>query len=234
MQGTSKPPARSVPEALTRFLRHEIGDLLQTVYASVAILQRRLPDDWMSERRILSDLRARAENCKDLLDTVHDFIVPLTLSCERIDPGQVAAELVRTAAGKSQQLQIKAESGPPIEIEADPRRLTRVGHDLLENACAAARGHVWFRTAPGSLPGSVEWTVTDDGPGVPADRMEQLFRPFCSTRHGHPGLGLPTAQKLVALHGGQITAENIPAGGFRVRVVWPAAPPGEESRQEPK
>src|SRR5262245_19545532 len=62
-----KTPPRSLPEAITRTLRHEVGDLLQTLYATVAILQKRLPADWDLERRILSDMRRRAESCKHML-----------------------------------------------------------------------------------------------------------------------------------------------------------------------
>src|SRR5262245_23193224 len=47
--------AQNLPEALARTLRHEVGDLLQTVYATVAILQERLPREWSLERRVLTD-----------------------------------------------------------------------------------------------------------------------------------------------------------------------------------
>src|SRR5271165_435901 len=59
-------------ESVTRTLRHEVGDLLQTIYSTVAILQERLGTDNRLERRFLSDLRARAETCRDELDAVHD------------------------------------------------------------------------------------------------------------------------------------------------------------------
>src|SRR5262245_1200892 len=71
--------AHNLPEALARTLRHEVGDLLQTVYATVAILQERLPRDWSLERRVLTDLRGRAEVCKNLLDNVHDLVCPVSL-----------------------------------------------------------------------------------------------------------------------------------------------------------
>src|SRR5690349_2735471 len=86
--------ARSLPEALARTLRHEVGDLLQTIYAAVAILQKRLPAEATVERRVLGDLRGRAEGCKRLLDNVSDLVSPLTLSIEDVDLTQVAAALV--------------------------------------------------------------------------------------------------------------------------------------------
>src|SRR5271167_293400 len=93
-EGRARP--QSVPEAIVRTLRHEVGDLLQTVYAAVAILKERLPADCQTERRILTDMRARAESCRDLLDTLHDLVCPLTLSVDEVDLG----ELVRAAVNR--------------------------------------------------------------------------------------------------------------------------------------
>src|SRR5437588_9075053 len=95
--------SRSFPEAITRLLRHELGDLLQSIYATAAILQRRLPADWELERRIVTDLRARGESCKDLLDAVHDFVCPFTLNLEPVNLADLAAKLVAASTPKHPQ-----------------------------------------------------------------------------------------------------------------------------------
>ena len=64
-------------EMVARTLRHEVGDLLQTVYSTVAILQERLAADQALERRLLTDLKGRAENCRNELDAVVDLVCPL-------------------------------------------------------------------------------------------------------------------------------------------------------------
>lgn len=218
-------PSRSFPEAIVRLVRHEVGDLLQSIYATAAILQRRLPADWELERRIVSDLRARAEASKHLLDGVHDFVCPLTLTLEPVDLAELAARLVKEVAAKHPQVQVHAECrGRPV-IRADAKRLAQVGTLLLTNALETARGQVGFQTAAGPGTDGGEWTVTDDSLGVPADQTDQLFSPLATTRHGHLGIGLAMARKLVLLHGGQISAANVPEGGFRVRVVLPQVPP---------
>ena len=223
-------PSRSFPEAITRLLRHELGDLLQSIYATVAILQRRLPADWELERRIIADLRARGESCKNLLDAVHDFVCPFTLNLESVNLADLAATLVAASTPQHPQLEIRAEAQATPVIRADPKRLTQVGNLLLANACEAARHHVSFRTAAGPAAGEAEWTVTDDGTGVPADQTDQLFSPFATTRHGHLGVGLAIARKLVLVHGGRMSAENLPAGGFAVRILLPSVPPESNQR----
>src|SRR5689334_5882932 len=101
-----RPPARSLPEALVRTLRHEMGDFLQKVYATVAILKTRLPTDAEMEHGLLARLRARAEVCRDVLDAAHDFVCPILLDCGPVDLAELARRLAATARQRYPQLQI--------------------------------------------------------------------------------------------------------------------------------
>jgi two-component system sensor histidine kinase HydH len=221
-QPTDSPP--NLTEVLARILRHEVGDLLQTIYATAAILQERLPPDLRLERKIVTDLRARAETCKNLLDTVHDYVCPLSLSREPVDLANLAAVLVAKAAARHPQLEVRAEVTAPVPtLWLDARRLTQAGGLLLANACGAAQQRVSFRTAAGPDEGEAVWTVTDDGRGVPVAEQDRIFSPYPTGRHSQLSLNLALAQKIVQLHGGRISAANLPEGGFRVQVVLPAS-----------
>src|SRR5438046_9166597 len=104
------PSSGVLPEALARTLRHEVGDLLQTIYAAVAILQRRLSPEATLERRVLGDLRSRAEGCKRLLDNVSDLVGTVNLVVEPIDLAEVTASLVAVAWHRYAQLAIQADA----------------------------------------------------------------------------------------------------------------------------
>jgi two-component system osmolarity sensor histidine kinase EnvZ len=70
--------------------------------------------------------------------------------------------------------------------------------------------------------GSVEVTVDDDGPGIPPERMESVFRPFESGAHpGGSGLGLTIARDIVRAHGGDILLSESPLGGLRATIRLP-------------
>jgi signal transduction histidine kinase len=220
------PAGPSMPEVVVRTLRHEVGDLLQTVYAAVAILKERLPADCQAERRILTDMRARAETCRELLDTVHDLVCPITLTAEEADvPGLVQAAAARVGA-RYPRIALRVEASPAAAVRADSRRVTQLATALLADACASANAAVVCRVGPGPGPGEVTLTVTDDGPGVPPDKIELLFNPLTTTPHGHLGPALCLAQRLAELHGGRITAGNQPDGGFRAEVTLPRESPG--------
>jgi signal transduction histidine kinase len=75
--------------------------------------------------------------------------------------------------------------------------------------------------------------VLDFGPGVPADALDKLFRPFYrlddsrTARTGGVGLGLAITERTVLLHHGRVKAENRPEGGLVVEIVLPAASSSE-------
>jgi signal transduction histidine kinase len=63
-------------------------------------------------------------------------------------------------------------------------------------------------------------SVGDNGPGVPEAVRDRIFYPFFTTKSHGSGVGLATAQKIAASHGGTLEFESPPGGGavFRVRL----------------
>ncbi|CUW37193.1 putative Signal transduction histidine kinase [Magnetospirillum sp. XM-1] len=111
-----------------------------------------------------------------------------------------------------------------IVMPLRPDSLSRALGNLIGNAIRYG-GHVWVRVG---LRGEVaEVLVDDDGPGIPADRREEVFKPFTrleSSRNsgtGGVGLGLTIARDIVRTHGGDVVLEDSPLGGLRARVRLP-------------
>jgi signal transduction histidine kinase len=70
----------------------------------------------------------------------------------------------------------------------------------------------------------VRVTVTDAGPGIPPEQLEQIFAPFFTTRPDGLGLGLNICRTIVEAHGGSMTVENPAAGGAAFSFTLPIAP----------
>ena len=70
--------------------------------------------------------------------------------------------------------------------------------------------------------------IDDDGPGIPADKREEVFKPFVRLDNARnldasgTGLGLSIARDIARSHGGDIRLEDSPLGGLRVIVRVPA------------
>jgi two-component system, OmpR family, osmolarity sensor histidine kinase EnvZ len=117
-------------------------------------------------------------------------------------------------------------SGAEIELDV-PEELTlklRVGavRRALTNLVDNARRHA-HRVVLAAMPGTraVQVTVDDDGPGIPPERRESVFRPFESDAAGGTGLGLTIARDMGRAHGGEIVLEESPLGGLRARIRLP-------------
>ena len=219
-----RPQPTSNSEAVVRTLRHEVGDLLQSIYAAVAILRMRLPAN-SPESQILSDLRRRGESCRELIDIVHDLYSPVTLQFEPVDLRELLSGAVSAAASRYPKVTVSLEGARNVpEVIGDARRLAQAASALLADACSTAESKVVVSLGRGESPGEVGWQVTDDGPGVAPNMEKLLFNAFTTTPHGHLGPGLALVRRLVELHGGQVTATNRP-GGFRVEVKIPSSPP---------
>jgi len=107
------------------------------------------------------------------------------------------------------------------KVSADPNQLRQVFLNLILNAVQAMHAGGEVRLEIRQEGGSTWVSVRDSGPGIPPDKLRQVFEPFYSTKPGGTGLGLPIAQRIVAEHGGKLVVESKPGEGTTVTVVLP-------------
>ena len=127
--------------------------------------------------------------------------------------GDVASAARRAGA----EVELRSPAGLMLNLRPDAAR--RALTNLVDNARRHAR-HVLLSAHPEER--GVQVTVDDDGPGIPGDRRESVFRPFESGAGGGTGLGLTIARDIVRAHGGEIVLEDSPMGGLRARLRLPA------------
>jgi two-component system osmolarity sensor histidine kinase EnvZ len=139
-----------------------------------------------------------------------------TEQAEEVNLGSILDEVAAGARRAGAELELAVTEFPPIKLRADAVR--RAITNLVDNARRHARRVVLAASAQGR---SVQVTVDDDGPGIPEDRRESVFRPFETGSVGGTGLGLTIARDIVRAHGGEIFLEDSPLGGLRARIRLP-------------
>lgn len=120
-----------------------------------------------------------------------------------------------------------------FEIIADASKIDQVVNNLLTNAVkySPAGSHVLIRLTPGENDDSVLLAVQDQGPGIPADEIGQLFEPFArtsvksATGEKSSGLGLAIAHKIVEAHQGRLWVETEVGQGSTFYVLLPKGEP---------
>jgi signal transduction histidine kinase len=110
-------------------------------------------------------------------------------------------------------------------VRMDRQQLTQAVMNLVLNAMQAMPegGAVTIRASLASPGRMARVTISDTGPGIPAEHLERIFEPYFTTKAGGTGLGLALARKIVEEHQGTIRVENGPGGGAAFIVTLPVA-----------
>jgi signal transduction histidine kinase len=212
---------------------HELRTPLTCIKTSVDMLEstqsRDLPEVRAELLQTISHHTKRLETLvDDLMDATRLQAGQLTLSLQPTDLRLLVEKTVRAFAplvdGKKQSIDLDLRE--PVEpVLLDRHRIEQVITNLISNAhkFAAKGGHIGIAVAKDD--GQLRLTVTDDGPGIPADQQERIFEKFYvitdSRGVSGVGLGLYIARQLVELHGGHIWVESEPGKGCAFHVVLP-------------
>jgi signal transduction histidine kinase len=115
-------------------------------------------------------------------------------------------------------------------MRGDPEKLRRVVINLLSNALDAVlesdtpQPRIEIQMGE-NLAGTEVWLrVRDNGPGIDADRVQEIFSPFYTSKEGGTGLGLAISKKVVDAHGGSIEIDSGPGRGTEFLLTFPKQP----------
>lgn len=116
-------------------------------------------------------------------------------------------------AGQS-RIQLTASKEDRLLVNGNESRLAQVFENLIANALSFTPGNGKVYINARKTGGNVVVTVEDEGPGIPANKLETIFERFYSERPsherygGHSGLGLSIAKQIISAHGGTLKADN--------------------------
>jgi signal transduction histidine kinase len=214
---------------------HELRSPLATLSASLEVaVADRDGESW----RDLSPLMGREVErmgrlVQDLLLLAKVDEHTMRLDLEDVDLDDLVEDGRRRLSAQP-QLRVQTHVAP-ARVIGDRSRLGRVVSNLTDNAAQHAVSLVRLELGPDgpSDAAGVLLVVDDDGAGVPPADRERVFERFVrlddsrERSSGGSGLGLAIVREVVTAHGGSVRIGESDAGGCRVEVRLPAAPPGE-------
>lgn len=227
-----------VRDDLLKMIVHDLKTPLTSVLATLELL---LDGDFgalsSTQHQVVADAEAKAE---DLLRLIEDLLeiakleetaLPLTLG--PIAPIAMLTEVVYEWAVRFQQAgataTIDGADDAPI-FQADKGLLKRVFGNLIQNALTHSPHAVTLRLAVRGEPMGILFTVADDGPGIPSEYQELIFRKFEQVRTPNAprvrssGLGLAFCRLVVERHGGRIWVKSTEGSGSAFHVLLPTQP----------
>jgi signal transduction histidine kinase len=151
-------------------------------------------------------------------------VSPASMRRETVDVGLLLREVV--VAAELRGLPVAAHVAVEVpRVRADPQRLRQALDNLVANAVdhSPADGRVILDVRPEGA--EIVVSVTDSGPGIPAEEQERIFEPGARLDPDRPGsgLGLAIARSIAEAHGGRLTVESWPRGGARFVLALPLA-----------
>ncbi len=125
---------------------------------------------------------------------------------------------------RRQGVAVSLEAPESFRAEVRPNGFKRCITNLINNATRYAN-EIWITVKQSNS--EIIILIDDDGPGIPADRRKDVFRPFYrldpsrNLETGGSGLGMTIARDVIHGHGGQISLGESPAGGLRIEIRLP-------------
>ena len=229
-----------VRDDLMKMIVHDLKTPLTSVLAT---LEMAIDGDFGSvtdqQRKALADAEGKAE---DLLALIEDLLeirkmeeASLTLNLSPIAPAAFLQEIVHEWQLRFQQegatAAVDAGEDAPV-FEADKALIKRVFGNLIQNALTHSANKVAIKLVARRDPrGGVLFTVSDNGPGIPPEYHELIFRKFEQVRTPNiprvrsSGLGLAFCKLAVDSHGGRIWVFSREGEGSSFHIYLPLRPP---------
>ena len=213
---------------------HELRSPLARLQAAVGIMRQKPEQPAQMITRIEDETTRIDQLVGELLTLSRLEAGELPGAEEEIDMHDLVAEVVHDASfeAQAQGRQVVWDETGSVTLQGRAELL----HSAIENVIRNSLKHapesrsVWIETSSDAIRRRYILRVLDEGRGIPAEELPNLFAPFArgantASADGY-GLGLAIARRCVEAHGGTIRAENRPGGGLCVEIIlpWPRSP----------
>ena len=214
-------------------MNHELRNALTGVFGWAERLVRPRTTDGLAQaaREVYEGTERTISLLNNFLDLTRldsGKVRPVWREVEAREAAQRAVTVFEPAA-EAKRLVLAIDVKPPsVSMRTDPVRLQQILVNLLSNAVrhSPEGGGVRLGIRPNGR--TIEFSVHDEGPGVPRDALERIFEPFerfDPHSGGGTGLGLPVSRRLAEVLGGQLRVHSAPGQGATFILELPIHPP---------
>lgn len=222
-------------QRLLRDISHELRSPLARLGVALDLLRKRTPPEAETHLARIEREAARLNEMIGQLLSLSRWETGADGSrARRVDLSALVREVSEDAdfEARSQNRSVEINECDACETAGTPALLRSAFENVVRNAVRHAPEGTAVRVSLNCLDGGeAVMRVRDEGPGVPEEALEEIFRPFyrvddSRTREtGGVGLGLAITERAVRLHSGTVKAANVPGGGFVVEIRLPLVRP---------
>lgn len=220
-------------------IAHEVNQPLTAVSAYAQALRRMveagLPADDPDVTETLDQIAAEARRAGDIIHRMRNMVRKRESRREECDLNDIVRDVMELAELDARQhdVALDAELAPGLPpVSVDAIQIQQVILNLLRNGAEATdpvedrRGRVILRTLPGTVTGTVEVRVVDNGVGLPAGSEQSVFHQFVTTKESGMGMGLSISRTIITAHEGEMWVSRNPDHGATFHFTLPTKESG--------
>src|SRR5258706_6371517 len=236
-----------VRDDLMKMIVHDLKTPLTSVLATLEMLSDGDFGEVTTPQKVaIGDVESKSEDLLALIDDILEVArieeANITLTLAPMAPGALLAELVHEWGHRFQQEQttvsVSVADDAPV-FTGDKGLIKRVFSNLIQNAVTNSSSPVHLELAARRAGHGVLFTVTDNGPGIPPEYHEVIFRKFGQVemprtpRTRSSGLGLTFCKLVVERHRGRIWVNSAEGKGSSFYIELPSDPTAMEIQATP-
>lgn len=220
---------------LSGSLAHELNQPLAAILSNAQAAIRFLanePADLAEVRDILNDIVAEDRRAADIIHSLRLLLKKCEVQHLLLVVNTLVEEVLKLVnsdlVNHNVTVNVDLEQELPA-VSGDGVQLQQVLLNLIMNACEAmshtkaSQRRLFVRTEL-AADNHIKVTVGDQGPGISAENLENIFKPFFTTKLQGMGMGLAICRTIIAAHGGQLWASNNTGSGAAFHFTLPASP----------
>ncbi len=201
-------------------LSHEIRTPITSLRHALRAVGEKLG---VEDRVMIEEFVGNLNRIERLLGQTLSFAKPLSPNLQEVGLAELVGRVRKECATLPTfaDVSVDLHVDEAIRLRVDPQLFGEVFGNLLRNAAEACGGHGHVDVRGEARGAGLRIEVADDGPGVPANMREEIFKPFRSSKEYGTGIGLAFCRKVVESHGGTIDLVARPGSGACFRIDLP-------------
>jgi signal transduction histidine kinase len=217
----------SVIGQLTATVAHELRNPMSAIRNTLFALKKTSETRNLDLDRPLSRIERSVERCDRIIEELLEYSRARTIQCKRLGFDDWLDDVMTDLTKPKDVILATDLQAGDARAMIDSDRLRRVVINLIDNAMQAFADH----QSPDGPPriavetrrrdAVIELTISDNGPGIPAENLARVFEPLFSTKSSGTGLGLPTVKQIIEQHGGSIELASAVGRGTRAIITLP-------------
>jgi|RhiMethySRZTD1v2_1073278.scaffolds.fasta_scaffold09524_3 signal transduction histidine kinase len=221
--------AGELSSTIAHELNQPLGAILTNTETAELILNSPAPN--LSEvREILADIRRDDIRASEVIHRMRGFLRRAPVEDKAVDLNDTVRKVFDFLSVQASARNVALcfePSGEPLQVRGDQVQIQQVIMNLVVNSMDAMAAIPNGRSVIGRTEmnggSSAVVSISDSGPGIPAEKLKEIFDPFFTTKKQGMGIGLSISRTIVQAHKGRIWAENQREGGAVFRLSLPLA-----------